>query len=86
MQKLFVDPSYADTTAHRPPAPRLQPARGQLAASPQDLRLAFCQWLAIASYGPIAGSARRAPLAIGHWPLALVGQVDQADQVVLILY
>jgi hypothetical protein len=33
-----------------------------------------------------ARGARHWPLAIGHWPLALVGQVDQADQVVLILY
>ena len=41
MQKLFVDPSYADTKAHRPPTPRLQPARGQQARAAQDLRLAI---------------------------------------------
>ena len=69
MQKLFVDPSYADTTAHRPPAPRLQPARCQLAASPQDLRLAICPNAQRASYGHIAGSATR---AIGHCLLLTV--------------
>ena len=70
MQKLFVDPSYADTTARRPPTPRLQPARSQLAATAQDLRWAFCPSARRASYGPIAGA--RSVRAIVHCLLLTV--------------